>query len=137
MVGPDLVDLNENSSSQSYTTFPQKSLKNTNHRHISLTGTVQCNSKRSNKIHFEEDIHLFFPYSISENLPESQKPKGIFWKDWAFHFKKKYFEFPKRFVNSSGDIWLGQFTGEGKWQFTCGNSASTVVRNKKLFWKKS
>ena len=137
MVGPDLVGLNEHSSSQSYTTFPQKSLKNTNHRHISLTGTVQCNSKRSKKIQFEEDIHLFFPYSISENLPESQKPKGIFWKDWAFHFKKKYFKFPKRFVNSSGDIWLGQFTGEGKWQFTWGNSASTVTRNKKLFRKNS
>ena len=78
MVGPDLVGLNEHSSSQSYTTFPQKSLKNTNHRHISLTETVQCNSKRSKKIQFEEDIHLFFTYSISKNLPESQKPKGIF-----------------------------------------------------------
>ena len=43
-------------------------------------------------------------YSISENLQKNKKTKSVFWKDWAFPFNMKHFKYPKRFLNSLGDI---------------------------------
>ena len=33
-----------------------------------------------------------------------KKTKTVFWKDWAFPFNMKHFKYPKRFLNSLGDI---------------------------------
>ena len=40
----------------------------------------------SKNTQFEKDIHLFFQYSISENLHKNQSAEVLFWKDWAFPF---------------------------------------------------
>ena len=108
----------------------------TNHRHISLTETAQCNSNLSKKNQFEKDIQLFFQCSISENVQENQKPNCVFWKDWKFPFKQKYFRFPKWFVNSSGYIWLRQFNEEGDDSLLGGIHPALLLETKKFRGKK-